>query len=138
VIAAWVDNGQGGYNAVYAKDLNTEGLLIRVSGKVMGYGEDGTKGWMWCYVDDGSGVPSEGGPTGNKGIKVIKAWSAVSTFPRAPEDIGKQVIVEGVCCNRYIGATTTPPVAASGRIRMMLMRTGPMGADIDNLQFISP
>ncbi len=123
VIGAWVGN-----NPVVATGLNTEGLLIRVTGKVLGYGEDVSKGWMWCYVDDGSGVPCEGGPDGYKGIKVIRAWDAISAFPRSPEDIGKQVVVQGICCNRYI--------SGSGRIRMMLMRTGYAGAEIDTLQFI--
>ena len=126
VIGAWLDES----HSTSAVGLNTEGLLVRVSGKVLGYGEDATKGWMWCYIDDGSGVPCEGGINGYKGIKVIKAWSAVSTFPRYPEDIGKQVIVEGICCNRYI--------AGSGRIRMLLMRSLPFGGDIDVLQFVNP
>jgi len=143
VIGGWLD----ATHAFNATGLNTEGLLTRVSGKVLGYGEDAAKGWMWCYIDDGSGVPCEkvwkpepkpGVVVEYTGIKVIKAWSAIPTFPRLPGDIGKQVIVEGICCNRYIGATITPPVPASGRIRMMLMRTGFAGADIDNLQFISP
>ncbi|MGC8863827.1 MAG: WD40/YVTN/BNR-like repeat-containing protein, partial [Armatimonadota bacterium] len=126
VIGAWLDES----HSMPAIGLNTEGLLVRVSGKVLGYGEDATKGWMWCYVDDGSGVPCEGGINGYKGIKVIKAWNAFSTFPRQPEDIGKQVIVEGICCNRYI--------PGSGRIRMMLMRSLPLGGDIDVLQFVNP
>ncbi len=134
--------GDGTPAVIGGVGLNTEGLLVRVSGKVLGYGSNAD--WMWCYIDDGSGVPCEKVWTGTEiaeytGIKVIKAYSVVSTFPQLPDDIGKQVTVQGICCNRYIGAKTGPPaVPASGRIRMLLMRTGPFGADIDTLQFVGP
>jgi len=47
---------------------NTEGLLMRVAGTASGYGSDAN--WEWFYLDDGSGVPNEGGHTG---IKVFRS-----------------------------------------------------------------
>ncbi len=108
--------------------LNMEGLVVQVTGKVLGYGEDATAQWDWMYIEDGSNKPMEGGYTG---VKVIRRWPlGLGAWPMSEADIGKQITVQGICANRWISGV--------GRVRMLLMRTGNFGADIDVSSWVSP
>jgi len=132
-----------GNSTVSATGLNTEGMVIRLTGTVRGYGEDEAKGWMWLYLDDGSGVPNDTGPAGSMGVKVIRPYTISYlrdfAWPASAEDIGKQMTIDGICCNRWIAAVTGPPAIPSpGRIRMLLMRTMTGANTIDQAIWVNP
>ncbi|MGC8862554.1 MAG: hypothetical protein ACP5R5_07235, partial [Armatimonadota bacterium] len=120
---------------VMATGLNTEGILVKVTGKVVGYGNSGDGKVMWCWIDDGSGtVSSVSGANDNPpntqmtGIKCVRLYSEWELWPRSPEDIGRPVAITGLCTNRY--------VSGIGRIRMLHVRCGYGGMGIDQLDWL--
>ncbi len=118
--------------AVPATGLNTEGVLVKVAGKVVGYGDSGDSAYMWCWIDDGSGTVSDVSGTADyppatqmTGIKCVRLFSFADNWPRNASDVGRPACVTGLCSNRNI--------AGVGRIRMLHMRcvpgTGGFGYD---------
>lgn len=108
--------GGGGYPAVVqGVGVNTEGLLVRLTGTARGYGFD--ENWEWFYLDDGSGVPNEGGYTGVKVFRSRRLHGEFDPYPFPTVD-GQFVTVQGISTSRYISGV--------GRIRMLYVRWDPM------------
>lgn len=121
--------GGGKYPApVQGVGTGTEGLLIRVTGVASGYASD--ENWEWFYLDDGSGMPNEGGYTGIKVFRSKKLRSEFDRFPFPTVD-GEYVTVQGICTNRW--------VSGPGRIRMLYVRWDPTQYDVqDEVQILTP
>ena len=133
-----------------AVGLNTEGVLVKVAGKVLGYGDSGDAKIMWCWIDDGSGTASDlSGATDTpantmmSGIKCVTLYNATDPWPRSPQPwepnpIGRPVSVTGLSTNRY--KTWVYPIVGGktwgGRIRMLHMRGNPFGLAPDQLDWL--
>ncbi|MGQ9580739.1 MAG: hypothetical protein ACUVT8_07315 [Armatimonadota bacterium] len=124
---------------VFATGLNTEGVLVKVVGKVVGYGWDPNYRYMWCWIDDGSGTVSDVSAdtdyppnTRMTGVKCVRLYNMFENWPRDPSDIGRMAVVTGLCTNKYVSGT--------GRIRMLHMRClpGTGGAGLDQLEWVNP
>jgi hypothetical protein len=120
--------GGGRYPApIQGVGTSTEGLLVRVTGVASGYASDDN--WEWFYLDDGSGVPNEGGHTGIKVFRSKKLRSEFDRFPFPTTD-GDLVTVQGISTTRYV---------TEGRIRMLYVRWDPTQSDVqDEVQILTP
>jgi hypothetical protein len=114
--------GGGGYPpTVQGVGVNTEGLLVRLTGTARGYGSD--ENWEWFYLDDGSGVPNEGGYTGVKVFRSRRLRTEWDPYPFPTVD-GQFVTVQGISTSRFISGV--------GRIRMLYMRWDPMVPEVQD------